>query len=59
LEDVALVAGTQQNLGNLYSLDIYGWMFQKVVENKNIGTNFKIELFRKLPMLTIKVTWNR
>jgi hypothetical protein len=24
LEDVALVAGTQQNLGNLYSLDIYG-----------------------------------
>jgi hypothetical protein len=24
LEDVALVAGTQQNLSNLYSLDIYG-----------------------------------
>ncbi len=24
LEDVALVAGTQQNLTNLYSLDIYG-----------------------------------
>jgi hypothetical protein len=24
LEDVALVAGTQQNLNNLYSLDIYG-----------------------------------
>ncbi len=23
-EDVALVAGTQQNLRNLYSLDIYG-----------------------------------
>jgi hypothetical protein len=23
LEDVALVAGTQQNLSNLYSLDIY------------------------------------
>jgi hypothetical protein len=23
LEDVALVAGTQQKLGNLYSLDIY------------------------------------
>ncbi len=23
-EDVALVAGTQQNLSNLYSLDIYG-----------------------------------
>jgi hypothetical protein len=25
LEDVALVAGTQQNLNNLYSLDIYGY----------------------------------
>jgi hypothetical protein len=24
LEDVSLVAGTQQNLSNLYSLDIYG-----------------------------------
>ncbi len=24
LKDVALVAGTQQNLSNLYSLDIYG-----------------------------------
>ncbi len=24
LEDVALVAGTQQNLSHLYSLDIYG-----------------------------------
>jgi hypothetical protein len=24
-EDVALVAGTQQNLSNLYSLDIYGY----------------------------------
>ena len=24
LEDVALVAGTQQNLSNLYSFDIYG-----------------------------------
>ncbi len=24
LEDVALVAATQQNLSNLYSLDIYG-----------------------------------
>ncbi len=24
LEDVTLVAGTQQNLSNLYSLDIYG-----------------------------------
>jgi hypothetical protein len=24
LEDVALVAGTQKNLSNLYSLDIYG-----------------------------------
>jgi len=24
LEDVALVAGTQQNLSNLYYLDIYG-----------------------------------
>jgi hypothetical protein len=24
-EDVVLVAGTQQNLGNLYSLDIYGY----------------------------------
>jgi hypothetical protein len=24
LEDVALLAGTQQNLINLYSLDIYG-----------------------------------
>jgi hypothetical protein len=24
LEDVALVGGTQQNLSNLYSLDIYG-----------------------------------
>jgi hypothetical protein len=24
LEDVALVAGTQQNLSNLYSLDIFG-----------------------------------
>jgi hypothetical protein len=23
LEDIALVAGTQQNLSNLYSLDIY------------------------------------
>jgi hypothetical protein len=28
LEDVALVAGTQQNLINLYSLDIYGWHSQ-------------------------------
>jgi len=27
LEDVALVAGTQQNLSNLYSLDIYGSNF--------------------------------
>jgi hypothetical protein len=26
LEDVALVAGTQQNLSNLYSLDIYVWL---------------------------------
>jgi hypothetical protein len=26
LEDVALVAGTQQNLSNLYSLDIYGFI---------------------------------
>jgi hypothetical protein len=26
LEDVAQVAGTQQNLSNLYSLDIYGSM---------------------------------
>jgi hypothetical protein len=25
LEDVTLVAGTQQNLSNLYSLDIYGY----------------------------------
>jgi len=25
LEDVALVAGTSQNLSNLYSLDIYGF----------------------------------
>jgi hypothetical protein len=25
LEDVALVAGTQQNLSNLYSLDMYGF----------------------------------
>ncbi len=25
LDDVALVAGTQQNLSNLYSVDIYGW----------------------------------
>ena len=25
LENVALVAGTLQNLSNLYSLDIYGW----------------------------------
>jgi hypothetical protein len=25
LEDVALVVGTQQNSGNLYSLDIYAW----------------------------------
>jgi hypothetical protein len=25
LDDVALVAGTQQNLSNLYSLDIYGF----------------------------------
>jgi hypothetical protein len=25
LEDVALVAGTQQNLSNLYSLDIHGY----------------------------------
>ncbi len=24
MEDVVLVAGTQQNLSNLYSLDIYG-----------------------------------
>jgi hypothetical protein len=24
LEDVALIVGTQQNLSNLYSLDIYG-----------------------------------
>jgi hypothetical protein len=29
LEDVLLVAGTQQNLSNLYSLDIYGWHSQK------------------------------
>jgi len=26
LEGVALVAGTQQNLSNLYSLDIYGFL---------------------------------
>jgi hypothetical protein len=26
LEDVALVAGTQQNLSNLYSLNIYDWL---------------------------------
>ncbi len=26
LEDVALVEGTQQNLTNLYSLDIYDWV---------------------------------
>ncbi len=29
LEDVALVGGTQQNLSNLYSLDIYEWTFMK------------------------------
>jgi hypothetical protein len=28
LEDVALVAGTQQNLNNLYSLDIYEYNTQ-------------------------------
>jgi hypothetical protein len=36
LKDVALVAGTQQNLSNIYSLDVYGWMLQIVVENKYI-----------------------
>jgi hypothetical protein len=29
LEDVALVAGRQQNLSVLYSLDIYGWNTKK------------------------------
>jgi hypothetical protein len=31
LEDVALVAGTQQNLSKLYSLDIYGQNIDFVV----------------------------
>jgi hypothetical protein len=30
LEDVTLVAGTQQNLRNLYSFDIYGNNVQKI-----------------------------
>jgi hypothetical protein len=32
LEDVALVAGTQQNLSNLYSLDVYGFSSQNVYQ---------------------------
>jgi hypothetical protein len=31
LEDVMLVAGTQQNLGNLYSLDIYGSPLHRLI----------------------------
>jgi hypothetical protein len=31
LEDVTLVVGTQQNLSNLYSLDIYGKKIDFVV----------------------------
>ncbi len=30
LEDVALVAGTQQNFSNQYSLDVYGFSSQNV-----------------------------
>jgi hypothetical protein len=33
IEDVTLLAGTQQNLSNLYSLDIYGFS-RRVLENK-------------------------
>jgi hypothetical protein len=36
LEDVALVMGTQQNLSNLYSLDIYG-MERRVVEMPRVS----------------------
>ncbi len=31
LEDVALVAGTQQNLSNLYSLDIHRYVEHKLI----------------------------
>jgi hypothetical protein len=31
LEDVALVAGAQQNLSNLYSLDIYGCDTNRII----------------------------
>jgi hypothetical protein len=37
LKDVALVAGTQQNLSNLYSLDIYVCYINK--------THFKIKFY--------------
>ncbi len=36
-EDVALVAGTQQNLSNLYSLDVYGIRkFKSLEGNKTL-----------------------
>ncbi len=40
LEDVALVAGTQQNLSNLYFLDIYELMPQSTIQMLNL--NLKI-----------------
>ncbi len=50
LEDVALVAGTQQNLSNLYSLDIYGWNFIcnfELRKNKHYRIEPKIEKMTK------------
>jgi hypothetical protein len=37
MEDVALGAGTYQNLSNLYSLDIYGVDIQILTKLENIG----------------------
>ncbi len=43
LEDVALVAGTQQNLSNLYFLGIYGYC-AKLCQCKQAFTKFTLVL---------------
>jgi hypothetical protein len=47
-EDVTLVAGTQKNLSNLYSLDIYGFS-RRVLENKQ-----KTKILGSFPSPSIK-----
>jgi hypothetical protein len=47
LEDLALVAGTQQNLSNLYSLDIYGLTSKIHIQATQIAMLPKHKLSKK------------